>query len=217
KSGLQIFFDFFPGARRLILIIWPFLVIVAVLLWLSSESMSVLVAVRSFSEGESLWSKGQKEAVFHLMRYAETHSEADYQKYRDAILVPRGDRKARIELERPDPDYTLVWQGLIEGRTHPDDIPHVIKLYRRFRQVSFMAEVIEIWDEADRMVDELILAADQLHERASSLNATEQSLRPILHQILDIDARSCNWSAARIRDRKSTRLNSSHRTISYAV
>jgi len=189
KSGLQIFFDFFPGARRLILIIWPFLVIVAVLLWLSSESMSVLVAVRSFSEGESLWSKGQKEAVFHLMRYAETRSEADYQKYRDAILVPRGDRKARIELERPDPDYTLVWQGLIEGRTHPDDIPHVIKLYRRFRQVSFMAEVIAIWDEADRMVDELILAADQLHERASSLNATEQSLRPILHQILDIDAR----------------------------
>src|SRR2546430_9605686 len=52
-----------------------------------------------------------------------------------------------------------------------------------------MAEVIAIWDEADRMVDELILAADQLHERASSLNATEQSLRPILHQILDIDAR----------------------------
>ena len=38
------------------LIIWPFLVIVAVLLWLSSESMSILVAVRSFSEGESLWS-----------------------------------------------------------------------------------------------------------------------------------------------------------------
>src|SRR2546430_17316681 len=52
-----------------------------------------------------------------------------------------------------------------------------------------MAEVIAIWDEADRMVDELILAADQLHERASSLNATEQSLRPILHQILDIDTR----------------------------
>src|SRR5207244_5335168 len=106
-----------------------------------------------------------------------------------AILVPRGDRKARIELERPDPDYAVVWQGLIEGRTHPDDIPHVIKLYRRFRRVTFMAEVIAIWDEADRMVDELILAADQLHERASSLNATEQSVRPILHQIPEIDAR----------------------------
>jgi len=172
-----------------VLIIWPFLVIVAVLLWLSSESMSILVAVRSYTEGESLWSKGQKEAVFHLMRYAETRSEADYQKYRDAISVPRGDRKARIELERPDPDYAIVWRGLIEGRTHPDDIRHVIKLYRRFRNVSFMAEVVAVWEEADQMVDELTQAADQLHKRASTLTATEQTLRPILHQILDIDAR----------------------------
>src|SRR5467141_1515463 len=39
------------------------------------------------------------------------------------------------------------------------------------------------------MVDDLIRSADQLHERASSANATEQTLRPILHQILDIDAR----------------------------
>ena len=189
KNPLQIFFDLLPGARRLVLIIWPFLVIVAVLLWLSSESMSILIAVRSFSEGESLWSKGQKEAVFHLMRYAETRSEAEYQKYRDAIRVPLGDRKARIELEKPDPDYAIVWRGLIEGRTHPDDIPHVTRLYRRFRNVSFMVEVVAVWEEADRMVDELTEAADQLHQRASSLNATEQNLRPILHQVLDIDAR----------------------------
>jgi diguanylate cyclase (GGDEF)-like protein/PAS domain S-box-containing protein len=190
-----------------VLIIWPFLVIVAVLLWLSSESMSILVAVRSYAEGESLWSKGQKEAVFHLMRYAETRSEADYQKYRDAISVPRGDRKARIELERPDPDYAIVWRGLIEGRTHPDDIPHVIKLYRRFRNVSFMAEVVAVWEEADRMVDELTQAADQLRERASTLNATEQTLRPILHQILDIDAR-----LTPLEDRFSQRLGDAARS-----
>src|SRR5882672_4684490 len=188
KYPLQIFFDFLPGARRLVLIIWPFLVIVAVLLWLSSESMSVLVAVRSFSEGESLWSKGQKESVFHLLRYAETRDDANYLKYRTAISVPLGDNKARVEMEKPNPDYALVWQGLIEGRTHPDDIPHVIKLYRRFRNVSFMADVIATWEAGDRMIAELTLAAEQLHARISAGDSAK-AVRPILENILDIDAR----------------------------
>ena len=87
--------NFIPISRRLLLIIWPFLVIVIVLVWLATESMSILVAVRSYSEGESLWSKGQKQAVFHLLSYSETHADIDYLKYRTAIAVPLGDRKAR--------------------------------------------------------------------------------------------------------------------------
>jgi hypothetical protein len=61
-----------PLSRRLLLIIWPFLVIVIILVWLSTESMGILAAIRAYSEGESLWSKAQKQAVFQLLRYAET-------------------------------------------------------------------------------------------------------------------------------------------------
>src|SRR5258708_10552500 len=77
--------------------------------------MSILSAARAYSEGESLWSKGQKRAMFHLVRYSETHSEADYQKYREAISVPLGDEKARVEMEKPDPNYAVVWRGLTRG------------------------------------------------------------------------------------------------------
>ena len=85
-----------PGGGRLLQIIWPFLVIVIVLLMLSAESMSILVATRSYSEGESLWSKGQKRAMFSLLRYTETGSSEDYYSYREAIAVPMGDQKARL-------------------------------------------------------------------------------------------------------------------------
>jgi len=203
--------EILPDSWRLLPIIWPFLVIVAVLLWLSGESMSILVAARSYSEGESLWSKGQKESVFHLLRYAETRDDANYQKYREAISVPLGDRKARVELEKPNPDYALVWQGLIEGRTHPDDIPHVIKLYRRFRNVSFMAEVVATWTMGDRLIEELTVAADQLHRRISA-GAPAKTVRPILESILDIDER-----LTPLEDRFTKRLGDAARITQFLL
>src|SRR5215467_15977342 len=117
--------------KRLLLIVSPFLVIVAVLVWLAIVSIDILAAGRAYVEGESLWSKNQKEAVFHLLRFAETRSESDFLNYRKAISAPLGFRKARLELEKPKPDYAVVRAGFLEGGTHPDDIPGVISLYQR--------------------------------------------------------------------------------------
>ena len=151
--------NFMPISRRLLLIIWPFLIIVVILVWLSSESMNILMATRAYSEGESLWSKGQKQAIFYLLRYTETQSEVDFRSYRERIGVTLGDRKARQELEKPDPDYAIAWQGFVEGDNHPEDIPRMIMLFRRFRHIDFMAKVIDLWTEGDRLVEEITVAA----------------------------------------------------------
>src|SRR5678816_4534611 len=124
-------------SKRMLLIVSPFLVIVAVLVWLAIVSIDILTAGRAYVEGESLWSKNQKEAVFHLLRFAETKSESDFLSYRKAIIVPLGFQKARFELEKPAPDYAAVRAGFLEGGTHPDDIPGVISLYQRFHRVSY--------------------------------------------------------------------------------
>ena len=68
------------------------------LVLLASESLKIVSASRAYVGGESLWSKAQKEAVYSLFRYAQSHSEADYQSYKEAIAVPMGDRRARLEL-----------------------------------------------------------------------------------------------------------------------
>ena len=200
-----------PGGWRLLPIIWPFLVIVGVLLWLSSESMSTLVAVRSYSEGESLWSKGQKESVFHLLRYAESRDDVNYQKYRMAISVPLGDNKARLELEKPNPDYAIVWQGLIEGRTHPDEIPHVIKLYRRFRHVSFMADVVDTWAAGDVMIAELTQTAEHLHRQIAA-GVPAKAVSPTLNTILDINSR-----LTPLEDRFTKRLGEAARSTQFLL
>ncbi|HZR03936.1 MAG TPA: EAL domain-containing protein [Burkholderiales bacterium] len=177
-----------PLSRRLLLIIWPFLVIISLLVWLFIESMGVLIAARGYAEGESLWSKAQKTAVFHLIRYAETRDEAYFDKYASAIAVTRGDEIARTELQKDAPDYKLVWQGMLQGRNDPGDIGPAITLFRRFQHYGPMQKVIELWTAGDAQIALLDRAARELHDAVKAGEAGEERVRPILHRILEIDA-----------------------------
>jgi len=179
--------NFIPVSRRLLLIIWPFVVIVVILVWLSSASMNILMATRAYSEGESLWSKGQKQAIFYLLRYTETQSEVDFRKYRERIAVTLGDKKARLELEKPNPDYAIAWQGFVEGDNHPKDIPGLIMLFRRFRNIDFMVEVIDLWTEGDRLIGEITVAAEELNALIWSGNADPGRLSAFRERLLKID------------------------------
>ena len=62
------------SARFRWLVIGPFLIAVALLAALGVGSAEILSAVRAYVGGESLWSKGQKDAVYHLAGFAD---EAD--------------------------------------------------------------------------------------------------------------------------------------------
>ncbi len=177
-----------PSGPRLLRIVWPLLAVVALLALLGATSIFVLTSVRAYVAGEGLWSKAQKESVNQLYRYAETGSAADYRRYEEAIAVPVGDRKAREELEKPRPDLAVARQGFLEGRNHPDDIPDMIWLFRRFRNVSYIDRAIAIWAEGDRNIAELIRAAEALHA-AVTAGADSASKDPILARISEINAR----------------------------
>ena len=183
----------FATSKRMLLIVSPFLVIVAVLVWLAIVSIDILAAGRAYVEGESLWSKNQKEAVFHLLRFAETRSETDFMNYRKAISVPLGFRKARLELEKPKPDFAAVRSGFLEGGTHPDDIPGVISLYERFHQVSYMRSVLDIWRTGDEFLTRLDAAAGELHEFHLSGRLDRAELQLILNRIVQINEELKPW------------------------
>ena len=184
------------GTRFHWLVIGPFLIVVALLVALGMASAQVLSAVRAYVGGESLWSKGQKDAVYHLENYTRSRRASDYQSFVDAIAVPLGDQKARTELERPDPDLAIARRGFTEGGNHPDDIDAMIWLFRSFRRVPFMADSIAIWAEADLQIAALNELAQQLHERilepdASSpqLPALQERLASLSGQLVGLEKR----------------------------
>ena len=146
----------------------------------------VLSATRAYAEGESLWSKAQKQSVFQLLRYAQTRDVTHYENYRTLIRVTSGDRRAREEMQKERFDYAVAFQGLTEGRTHPDDIPHVVRLFRRFQHVPPITEVIETWTEGDQLIEQCSRRPRICTPPCRAAPPT-QRCRPIADRILELD------------------------------
>jgi diguanylate cyclase (GGDEF)-like protein/PAS domain S-box-containing protein len=178
-----------PLHKRLLPLIWPFLSIVVLLVLFAVLVTDVLSAARAFVEGESRWSKAQKESVFHLLEYAETYSEESYRDYLRNIAVPKKLGEARVEMEKDRPDYARAWQLLLEGGDHPDDIDGVIRLYRNFRHLWYIAEIVRVWEVGDQHIAALDATAHKLHTSIQSGDRDPARIKDLVHEILGINAR----------------------------
>jgi signal transduction histidine kinase len=176
-----------PLEGKLALVVVVFAAIVTTLVLFAVVEMHVLSAVRAYVGGEGLWSKGQKTAVYRLQRYATTRDAHDWQTFREAIAVPLGDRRARLALDRPDPDAATASSGFLQGRNHPDDVPALIGLFRRFRNVSYMARSVDIWAAADEQILKLEELGGRIH-RAIVRDADALEMQRLLDELDAIDA-----------------------------
>ena len=151
-----------------------FAAIIALQLIVAAASIELLSAVRAYVTGESLYSKGQKDAQIHLLDYAQYHREEDYLRLLAALSVPLGDRLAREELQKAQPDLALALRGLLQGGNHPDDIDGMVRLFRWFRRMPFMANAIDTWTDADLVIQQMRSLAERAHQRIVSgdLDAT---------------------------------------------
>ncbi|WP_422416315.1 EAL domain-containing protein [Pseudomonas sp. GZD-222] len=159
-------------APNLLGIIWPFVAVVLFQALLGGISLYALSAVRGYVAGESLWSKGQKDAIYYLNLYADSRDEAVFQKYQKAFAVPQGGHDLRAALDLPVPDLDAARRGILQGGNHPDDISSVIWLYLNFRQVSYLEKAIELWAVGDSFLSQLDGVARQMHEGFRSGTAT---------------------------------------------
>ncbi len=169
---------------RTLLITWPLILVITSLVFLALESMEILSACRTLVGGESQWSKAQKESVYYLLQYAQSHDTADYQKFLEALAVPLGDRKLRLEMEKPKPDYEILRKAAIEGGNHPDDLKAMVKVYRRFRSLHFMRQAIELWEEGERyIIDDLQETGKRLHTVITSDTADPGEIQRWVEEI----------------------------------
>ena len=163
------------GTRRSWPVLSVFISIVALQLLVTVLSIDLMSAVRSYVTGESLYSKGEKDAQLHLIAYAESHREEDYRLFLKSLAMPRGDRMAREEMQKEAFDAGATREFYLAGGNHPDDITRAIRLFRWFQHTPFMANAIATWTEGDRMVDEMRALAEKAHARvlAGDLQAPE--------------------------------------------
>jgi diguanylate cyclase (GGDEF)-like protein/PAS domain S-box-containing protein len=178
-----------PLGWRLSSAVFPFLATTLLLGALSLFCMDVLSSARAFVAGEGLWSKAQKDAILHLRQYAATGVSTEYQQFLHAIAVPLGDHDARLALDSPVVDVERVRAGFLAGRNHPDDIDGMIRLYRNFRDVSFMRDAIKSWSQGDEGIAALVDEANRLHAALSSGHADPALVQESIRHISDINKR----------------------------
>ena len=169
--------------RRLFAVVWMFGGVVVGLFVLTYLSIALLSAIRAYVEGEGLWSKGQKDALYALTRYTLYANEADYSAYLLALAVNTGDRQARIELEKPDPDLNIARDGFLQGRNHPDDVDGMVFLFRHFRKLPDIDKAITIWTAADHHIEELRLVGTRIHAAVLAGPLPPEQARQFLLQL----------------------------------
>ena len=118
------------GTPRLLGIVWPFIAGVLLQALIGCISLYMLTAVRSYVGGESLWSKGQKDAIYFLYLYSDTHDPVFFEKYQKAIKVPQGGHTLRLAMNQSPPDQIAAREGILQGGNSPEDVSSIIWFYR---------------------------------------------------------------------------------------
>jgi hypothetical protein len=87
-------------AKKLYFTVGIMALLIGVELFALFFSLNTLSSVRAYVGGEGLWSKAQKDAVFHLYKYGVARNSEDYHLFQEFMKVPIGDGKTREELHK---------------------------------------------------------------------------------------------------------------------
>jgi diguanylate cyclase (GGDEF)-like protein/PAS domain S-box-containing protein len=164
-----------PKGGRPVIIVWLFVGIVICLLGLTVYSAQLLSAGRALVGLESAWAKAQKDAVFFLTRYATHGTEEDYLAFEKAMGVVDGERLARQELRKREPDLAVVRRGLAAGGVPSVEVEGLTGLYSRLHGFEPMEYVLAQWTRSDLLMDELLAVGRRMRAMGGNLDPAEAS------------------------------------------
>ena len=152
------------------------------LIFINYFTIKILSANRAYVNGESHYSKGQKDAVRYLITYLYTEDASQWILFKKELSVPQGDGVARIALVK-NREIEVVKNGLRAGRNHEKDLDDMIWLFRNFKQISFLKKAINEWKKGDALINQFNTIGDTIHTKIQTNHLDETSRREYLSQI----------------------------------
>lgn len=169
-------------------------------------ALQIQSGVRVYVVGESLWSKGRQQAVYHLDYYAQTGDPGELQKALEGLSTPLSDSRARHALEENPPDTETATKAFMAAGNHPADIDNAIWLYLHFSEAPYFKEAVDTWIEGERIIRRLQDIAIQLQNTyasgnpsAAELSTLRQELRQINREAVPLERRFLDSLAAGAR------------------
>ncbi|MGQ7944287.1 sensor histidine kinase [Flavobacterium sp. WC2509] len=167
----QIFLKKLQSSNFLKLLVIVFLSC-GLLIFINFFTIKTLSASRGYVNGESHYSKAQKDAVRHLIIYMYTQDRKEWELFNKELKVPEGDGIARVALLNHDADI-VAKNGFKAGRIKEEDFDDLIWLFKNFKNIPFMARAIKEWEQADNLIKELHQFGNDVYRKveASKIDA----------------------------------------------
>ncbi|MFV5684819.1 sensor histidine kinase [Flavobacterium sp. GB2R13] len=145
-------------------------------------TIKILSASRAYVNGESHYSKGQKDATRHLITYLFTKDPIQWKLFNEELSVPKGDKIARIGLTNDDTTETIK-NGFRAGRNNEKDLDDLIWLFRYFHSVPFLAKAINEWQKGDYLIAQLESIGIDSHKKISTNNLKPEDTQKFFQRI----------------------------------
>lgn len=169
----------FPNVFVLLVIVF---ISCALLICINFFTIKILSANRAYVNGESHYSKGQKDAARYLIMYLYTKDSAQWKLFLQELKVPQGDGIARKTLLKVG-DNEIARKGFLIGRNHKDDLDDLVWLFVNFKDVSFLAKAIHEWGQGDELIFKLFTLGQQVDSEIKHNLLTPDSQQKFLNEI----------------------------------
>ncbi|MES2410595.1 MAG: HAMP domain-containing sensor histidine kinase [Bacteroidota bacterium] len=155
------------------------------LIFINYFTIKILSSTRAYVNGESHYSKGQKDAVRHLITYLYTEDRNHWKLFKEELSVPEGDGAARNGLIT-NSEIETIKNGLRAGRNHEDDLDDMIWLFQNFGTISFFEKAINEWEKGDALIDKLSFVGYEIDDQIQTSQLDENTKQKFLTQISSI-------------------------------
>jgi len=157
-----------------------FLVSTALLL-MNYYTIQVQSGIRAYVNGESYYSKGQKDAARYLALYLQSQDPQHWELYKENMSITLADGAARQYLQSGEID--LAQKALLQGNNHEDDLDQMTWLFVNFKNISFMEEPIRLWTEADSIIKIQDNLAHYINDHISSGDEKSLNKTQLIDQV----------------------------------
>ena len=170
-------------SRRLRPLAYALVAVVVLILALTYGALQIQVTLAGFLNGESVWSKAQKQSVIDLAAYAANGDPTLLAAYRQNHAVLDHDRFARDQIAGGRFDHAAVSKAFSDAGVIPEAISGMIFILQYFDSAPYIKEAMTAWRSTDSTVDELDGMADELERQWRDGSVTSQKALLYRHRI----------------------------------
>ncbi|MBP9792410.1 MAG: HAMP domain-containing histidine kinase [Flavobacterium sp.] len=168
-----------PNGFTLLLIIF---LACGLLIFINFFTIKILSTNRAYLNGESHYSKGQKDATRQLITYLYTQNKKQWLAFKEELKTPKGDGIARVNLTN-NGDIALIKKGLRAGGNNEKDLDGMIWQFKNFHHIPFFAKAIKEWEIGDHLIVQLETLGNEVHEQVITKGLDSEAKKSFLSRI----------------------------------